>query len=65
MNSETKNMIEGRVTETIFSADRFKTKVAFNENINFEFLLENEFMIGQMIKIWIKPDSILCFGSNV
>ena len=57
-------MIEGRVTETIFSADRFKTKVAFKENINFEFLLENEFVVDQKIRIWIKPDSILCFGSK-
>ena len=62
--SETKNMIEGRVIETIFSADRFKTKVAFNENINFEFLFENELMVDQAIRIWIKPDSILCFGSK-
>ena len=62
---ETKNMIEGRVIETIFSADRFKTKVAFKENIVFEFLLENEFIADQKIRIWIKPDSILCFGSEM
>jgi len=61
---ETKNMIEGRITETIFSADRYKTKVAFKENIDFEFLLENEFKVDQRIRIRIKPDSILCFGSK-
>ena len=61
---ETKNMIEGRVIETVFSADRFKTKVAFKENINFEFLLENEFKAEQKIRVWIKPDAILCFGSE-
>jgi ABC-type Fe3+/spermidine/putrescine transport system ATPase subunit len=61
---ETKNMIEGRVIETIFSADRFKTKVAFKTNINFEFLLEKEYQTDQMIQLWIKPDSILCFGSK-
>jgi len=61
---ETKNMIKGRVTETIFSADRFKTKVAFNENIIFEFLFKEEYGTDQVIKIWIMPDSILCFGSN-
>jgi len=61
---ETKNMIEGGVIETIFSADRFKTKVAFKENINFEFLLENEYKADQKIRIWIRPDAILCFGSE-
>ncbi len=59
----TKNMIEVRVTETIFSADRFKTKVAFKEKITFEFLLEKELRADQIITIGIKPDSILCFGS--
>ncbi len=59
-----KNQIEGRVTESIFSADRFKTKVVFNENIFFEFLLEKEFSIGQMIRIQIKPEFILCFRSK-
>ena len=65
IESVTKNIIEGRVTEMIFSADRFKTKVAFKENINFEFLLENEYKVDQDISIWIKPDSILCFGSEL
>jgi len=59
-----KNVIEGCVTETIFSADRFKTKVMFKNNIIFEFLLESEIKTGQKIKIYIMPVSILCFGSK-
>jgi ABC-type Fe3+/spermidine/putrescine transport system ATPase subunit len=62
---ESKNLIEGRVIETIFSADRFKTKVAINENVNFEFLFEEEFRTDQAIRIWLEPDFILCFGNNV
>jgi ABC-type Fe3+/spermidine/putrescine transport system ATPase subunit len=59
-----KNVIEGIVAETIFSADRFKTKILIKENISFEFLLESEIKADQKIKISVIPDSILCFGSK-
>jgi ABC-type Fe3+/spermidine/putrescine transport system ATPase subunit len=59
-----KNVIEGIVAETIFSADRFKTKIMFNDNTFFEFLLEREIKVDQKINIYIMPDSILCFGSE-
>ena len=63
--SHLKNVIKGYVTETIFSADRFITKVVFKNNIIFEFLLESEMKAGQKINICIMPVSILCFGSKM
>ena len=63
-NSIMKNMIEGQVVETIFSQDRFKTKIAFKKNIFFEFLLGSEIKVGNRIKVSVMPESILCFGSG-
>lgn len=63
-NIQAKNVIEGQVAETIFSADRFKTKILFKDLTTFEFLLEREICVGQKIRISLMPDSVLCFGRD-
>ena len=63
-NVKPNNMIECQVTESIFSTDRFKTKILMKNNKYFEFLLDRELKIDQKINIFIRPDSILCFGSK-
>ncbi len=55
------NIILGKVSESIFSEDRFKTKVLLAHNSIFEFFLEKEFKVNENIMINISPDSILCF----
>ena len=63
-NVRKQNLLEGQVAESIFSADRFKTKVLLENDIGFEFLLDNEIKTGQNIHLFISPDSILCFGNS-
>jgi spermidine/putrescine transport system ATP-binding protein len=59
------NIIFGKVSESIFNADRFKTKVLLTHNAIFEFFLEKEFKVNEDIMINIVPDSILCFGRRI
>lgn len=64
-NAHVHNEIEGQVAESIFSADRFKTQVLLKNDFCFEFLLESEIKANQNIRLFISPESILCFGSNL
>lgn len=63
-NIHAHNLLEGQVAESIFSADRFKTKILLKNDICFEFLLDSEIKADQNIHLFISPDTILCFGGN-
>jgi len=60
-NSPSTNIIEGRVVESVFNTDRFRTKIIFKNNLTFEFLMKKGIKVNQNIRIHIQPDSILCF----
>ena len=64
-DSTSANIIEGRVAESVFNTDRFKTKIIFKNNLTFEFLMKKEIKANQNIRIHIQPDSILCFGREL
>jgi spermidine/putrescine transport system ATP-binding protein len=55
------NLLEGQVAESIFSADRFKTRIILKNNGDFDFVLTNEVKPPQKIQLSIPPETILCF----
>ena len=55
------NLLEGQVMESIFSSDRFKTKIILGNNTAFDFLLPEEIKPPQKIQLFIPPETILCF----
>jgi spermidine/putrescine transport system ATP-binding protein len=58
------NILEGQVAESIFSSDRFKIKVMLKNDFYFDFLLSKEISVNQNIRLFISPESILCYGNN-
>jgi spermidine/putrescine transport system ATP-binding protein len=58
------NILEGKIAESIFSADRFKTKIKLKDDVNFDFLLSKEIKLHQKIRLFIPPETILCYAGN-
>lgn len=52
----------GKVVDSIFSGDHFKTLIEMKKGTKFEFRLNKVFSVGEGINFSLNPDSILCFG---
>jgi ABC-type Fe3+/spermidine/putrescine transport system ATPase subunit len=59
------NLLKGRVFESVFNADRFKTQVELGGNYSFEFILDAELTVGRKITLSVPPEAILCFRRDV
>jgi spermidine/putrescine transport system ATP-binding protein len=58
------NILEAQVAESIFSADHFKTKIQLKDDVSFDFLLSKEIKLHQKIRLFIPPETILCYAGN-
>ncbi|HUV15515.1 MAG TPA: ABC transporter ATP-binding protein [Pelolinea sp.] len=58
------NQLLGKVGDSVFGGDHYKTMIHFNNGIDFKFDLDNLFSLNEEVYLSINPESILCFGKT-